>query len=188
MKRIAPTLLALSAALAPGMALAHPGHGGSSFTSGLLHPITGADHFAAMLLVGLGAAVFVKRGAWMLPATFLIALAVGFATFAWLPGRFVEAGILVSLVALGLATALRIHAPVPLVIPAIAIFGYVHGAAHGIETPQGALPLVFAAGFMAASAVLHLGGYALARVLPMPALRIIGASSAAIGMAWLGLN
>jgi urease accessory protein len=188
MKRIATTLMAMSAALAPHMALAHPGHGGSSLAAGLLHPLTGADHLAAMLLVGLGAAIFVKRGGWMLPATFLIALAAGFATFAWLPAPWVEAGILASLVTLGLATALRVDAPAPLAILAVAIFGYAHGAAHGWETPDGALPAVFAAGFLASSAVLHLGGYALARVLPIAALRIIGCGSTGFGLFLAGLN
>jgi len=188
MKRLAATLLSLPVALAPHLALAHPGHGGSSFGAGLLHPLTGADHFAAMLLVGLGAAVFVKRGGWMLPAAFLIALALGFATFAWLPGPLAEAGILASLIALGLATALRIDAPAPLAVLAIAVFGYAHGAAHGMETPQGALPALFAAGFLASSAALHLGGYALARVLPLPALRLIGAGGAGLGLVLAGMS
>ncbi|WP_404477765.1 HupE/UreJ family protein [Novosphingobium sp. BL-52-GroH] len=187
MKRIA-ALFAFAAAFVPGLASAHPGHGDTSFAAGLLHPLTGADHLAAMLLVGLGAAVFVRRSGWVLPATFLAALLAGFATCTWLPVTFAEAGILASLVALGTATALWVRAPLPLAMFAIAVFGYAHGAAHGIETPEGAAPALFAAGFLASSAVLHVGGYALARVLPVSALRGIGAGSAGLGLLLAGLS
>ncbi|MNG41789.1 HupE / UreJ protein [compost metagenome] len=48
-------------------------------------------------------------------------------------------------------------------------------------------PWTYAAGFVAATAVLHAGGYALVRVLPQaaaPLVRLAGAASAATG-AWL---
>ncbi|SFG31006.1 urease accessory protein [Novosphingobium sp. CF614] len=192
MKRLTTPLPALAMAvlcgLVPETAMAHPGHVAAGFAAGLLHPLMGADHLAAMLLVGLGAAIFVKRGGWMLPATFLATLALGFATCTWLPDIVAEGGILVSLVTLGLAAALRIDAPAPLAMLAIGAFGYAHGASHGIETPQGAIPVFFAAGFLATSAVLHLGGYALSRVLPVPALRLIGAGGAGLGLVLAGLS
>ncbi|MFL5291384.1 MAG: HupE/UreJ family protein, partial [Myxococcales bacterium] len=51
-------LLIAAAALAPLPALAHPGHAEAlGFTAGLLHPLTGADHMLAMLMVGLWAGV-----------------------------------------------------------------------------------------------------------------------------------
>lgn len=188
MKRIASVVLALAGIVAPQAAFAHPGHDTSSFAAGLVHPLTGADHIAAMLLVGLGAAIFVRRAGWMLPVTFLLAAMAGFASFTWLPASLVEAGIGASLIALGLATVLRVRTPAPLAMLAIALFGYAHGAAHGVETPAGATPLVFAAGFLLASAVLHLTGYALARILPLPALRILGAGSAGLGLALATLS
>ncbi len=188
MKALPRISLALAAALVPQMALAHPGHGGTSFVAGFWHPLTGADHLSAMLLVGVGAAIFVRRHGRMLPVTFLLALAVGFATFAWLPSPLAEAGILASLVALGLATTLRVAIAAPLAMLVVAGFGYAHGAAHGIETPQGATPALFAAGFLAASAVLHLGGYALARMLPVRAVGVIGAGSACLGLVLAGMS
>ena len=42
--------------LAPGLAMAHPGHVESSLLSGLGHPLAGVDHLLAMLAVGLWAA------------------------------------------------------------------------------------------------------------------------------------
>jgi len=182
MKRSVVAGFGFAAMMVPQMALAHPGHGGTSFTAGLIHPLTGADHLLAMLLVGVGAAVFVRRNGWMLPVGFLVALTVGFATFALLPGAVAEAGILASLVVLGMATALRLDTPAPVAMLAVMVFGYAHGAAHGAETPSGALPWLFAAGFLAASTALHLGGYALARVLPDRALQLIGMGSAGLGL------
>ena len=48
MKKLA---LAFTLTLAAAPALAHPGHD-FGLTAGLLHPLTGADHLAAMLAVG----------------------------------------------------------------------------------------------------------------------------------------
>jgi urease accessory protein len=188
MKRIAFTFLTLTAAFTPQMALAHPGHGQDSLVSGLLHPLMGVDHLVAMLLVGVGASIFMKHHSWMLPVSFLTALMIGFATFTWLPGSMAEIGILASLVALGVATALNFKTPAPLALMSIMVFGYVHGAAHGIETPVGATPALFAAGFLTASAALHLGGYALARALPVSAFRFVGAGSAGLGLAFAALH
>lgn len=179
--------LALTLALAPGAAMAHPGHGGAGLVAGLVHPLTGADHLLAMVMVGMGAALLAGRRGWIAPVAFLAGAALGFATYRTLPVTVQELGIAASLVVLGLAVALRLSGPAPLMLPAIAAFGYAHGAAHGMESPQGALPLVFAAGFMATSAALHIGGYVLARRLPLPALRLLGAGSAGLGLVLAGI-
>jgi len=47
-------LVAAVAALVPTIALAHPGHGDtSSFVAGALHPLSGPDHLAGLLAVGV---------------------------------------------------------------------------------------------------------------------------------------
>lgn len=186
MKRLASFLPVLGAVLVPVSAMAHPGHilpGESPFVAGLIHPLTGADHIAAMLMVGLGTRLFVRKDGWFVPLAFIAGLVMGFATCGLVTAAMAEAGILVSLVGLGLAVALRITSPMPVALGAVALFGYAHGAAHGLEMPSGVMPLVFAAGFVAASAALHFGGYALARLLPMPALRLIGLGGAGLGLA-----
>src|SRR3546814_2838362 len=50
-------IVAAAVAVLPTAAWAHPGHGeqGSAFLAGLQHPLTGFDHMAAMLMVGLWA-------------------------------------------------------------------------------------------------------------------------------------
>ncbi|OCC22388.1 urease [Croceicoccus estronivorus] len=189
MKHLPSRLAALAVGLFPASAMAHPGHDGAhGFANGIMHPLTGIDHLLAMLFVGLGAALFVKRRGWLIPATFLASLVVGFLTAGYISGSLVEATILVSLIALGLATAFRLEAPVQLAILPVAAFGYAHGAAHGIEMPQGAAPALFAAGFFLSSAILHAGGYWLSRILPLPALRIFGAAGAGMGLLLAGLG
>jgi urease accessory protein len=177
----------LATALLPAPALAHPGHGGG-LAAGILHPLGGADHIAAMLLVGL-CATQIRDRAWLLPLSFMAGLAAGFATGAQvLSGAFVETAILASVIALGLAAMLRVAVPAGLAAGAVTAFGFAHGAAHAIELPQSAAPYLFAAGFLASSAALHAGGYWLSRKLPVPALRLIGAAGAGLGLVLAGAS
>jgi urease accessory protein len=63
-----------------------------------------------------------------------------------------------------------------------------HGFAHGIELPSAASPWAYASGFIAATALLHAGGYALARLLrtaAAPLVRIAGMGTAGVGVWWL---
>lgn len=179
-----PRILAgLAVALWPASAWAHPGHGQGGFASGLLHPLTGIDHLVAMLLVGIGAGLLIERGGRYLPVSFLAAMLLGFAASATLPlVGLIEPVIILSLVVLGATAALRLEVPRSLAILAIAIFGYAHGAAHGIETPVGAAPAVFAAGFLFSSLGLQLLGCWLARLVPVAALRAIGAAGVGLGV------
>src|SRR5438477_9552004 len=93
-----------------GAALAHTGHGDASgFAYGFMHPLGGLDHVLAMVAVGLYAAMSGGRAVWLEPAAFLGAMALGGALGAAgyaLP--YAEIGIAASVVALGLAVALRI--------------------------------------------------------------------------------
>ena len=63
-----------------GAALAHTGTDGGShhgaFMSGLLHPLSGTDHLAAMVAVGIWSAVAL-RTAWQAPLAFVALLALG---------------------------------------------------------------------------------------------------------------
>lgn len=62
----------------PGAALAHTGHDEvSGFASGILHPITGADHLLAMLAVGLIAALCGGRMLMAMPLAFVGAMLAG---------------------------------------------------------------------------------------------------------------
>ncbi len=184
------TLLTVAVLLAASPAFAHPGHAlglpGGGFAAGFAHPFSGLDHVLAMLAVGLWAALRggAARFAW--PAAFVVALAAGFAlTQAGFVVPQIETMIAASVVLLGAAIALGVSAPVLLGAAAIAAFGIAHGAAHGMEL-HGA-PLPFAAGFTAASGLLHLAGFGLAHALDALAtrwpVRLAGAGIAAAGLA-----
>lgn len=167
------------------VAWAHPGHEGSlGFVSGITHPLTGIDHLGAMLLVGLWAEFLLRRSRAMLvlPVAFLAAMAAGFVLAGTLGGDAAEPLILLSLLALGAAVAFRSRAPLPFAVAAVALFGFAHGQAHGVETPAGAFPALFAAGFLVSTAGLQGLGLWLARVLPAPVSRAAGAVGAALGL------
>ncbi len=142
-------------------AFAHPGHDVSGFAAGLTHPFSGLDHLLAMVAVGLWAAQGGGRKIWLLPATFMTMLAVGAGiAMQWQALPLVEAGIAASVLALGLLTALSLQLPALLSVAIIALFGLLHGYAHGLELPESAAPAEYALGFLAATATLHLSGIA----------------------------
>lgn len=134
-----------------------------------------------MVLVGVWAGLMApdRRASLLLPAGFLAAMIAGFASSAVLGGALAEPLILLSLAVLGFAAAFRLRPRIELALAAAALFGFAHGMAHGFETPSGAFPALFALGFLACTAVLHGAGMMLARVLPGPLIRALGAICAA---------
>ncbi|MFG6455682.1 HupE/UreJ family protein [Roseateles sp. BYS96W] len=183
MKKALPLLMALAAA----PALAHTGESGHlhGFVDGVLHPLTGPDHLAAMLAVGVWSALALKHPlraplafAGSLLAGALLAMATGWQ----LPA--IEAGITVSLAVLGLLVALRLAMPPAAGAATAAVLAFSHGAAHGLEL-SGAAAL---AGMVLSTAVLHGTGLALGwqlRQAPVLARALLGASVAALAVARL---
>ena len=99
---------------------------------------------------------------WLLPATFMAMLAVGAGVaIQWQSLPLVESGIAASVLALGLLIALSMQLPASLSVAITALFGLLHGYAHGLELPQSAAPVEYALGFLAATATLHLSGITL---------------------------
>ena len=151
--------LATAVTMMPTAAFAHPGTlSGLGFADGFLHPLTGADHLAAALLVGALAAV--SRRAHATPVAFLAAVAAGLLIggaphAAWIA----ELGIVLSFAALAAAFLLRTAGA--WMLPAAAAAGVAHGLAHGSQV-TGAT--AYAAGVLAATAALVGGGYLVARL------------------------
>jgi urease accessory protein len=157
-------LLALATALTvfPTVAFAHPG--GSSafgFTNGFLHPLTGADHLAAAMLVGALAPL--SRSAGSVMGAFLGAVAAGLLISVALPhaAAAAELGIAVGFAGLAAALLLR-RSGAWLLSLAAAATGLAHGLVHG---SSGAGGIAFAAGVLPASAMLVGAGYLVARLL-----------------------
>src|SRR5215813_3590317 len=94
----------------PVAASAHVGVGAThGFIHGFSHPLSGIDHVLAMVAVGMFAARLAGRALWLVPATFISVMALaGVAGMAGVTLPFVEIGIGLSVIVLGLAVALQV--------------------------------------------------------------------------------
>jgi len=83
----------------------------------------------------------------------------------------------------GLLVAALARPPRLLAMAAIAAFALYHGVAHGLEMPADASGAAYAAGFMLASALLHIAGVAVGQgtLRSVLLLRALGAGIAASG-------
>jgi urease accessory protein len=188
-------LLATALVLVPSLAFAHPGLPGHThgFVDGMLHPLTGLDHILAMVAVGLFAAQLGGRALWAVPASFVTVMAAaGFAGMNGIALPLTETGIALSVIALGGVIALRVAMPLAAAVAMVGFFAVFHGYAHGIETPDNASGLLYGAGFVAATALLHgvgIGlGLAVGRIqgaYGRTLVRIAGSVAAVIGVAML---
>src|SRR5262249_48477273 len=159
--RIGLTTAALT--LIPTAAFAHPGIGDAhGFVHGFAHPLGGLDHILAMVTVGIFAWQLGGRALWLVPATFVLAMAAGGAPgLARAPGPFVAPGGARSGVVLRGLLAFAPTAPAALALGIVGLFAIFHGHAHGAEMPLDATGGAYAAGFMLATALLHVAGIAL---------------------------
>ncbi|MDM0000569.1 HupE/UreJ family protein [Variovorax sp. J22P240] len=192
--RFAPAL-ALLAAL-PLVASAHTGVDGGhhhGFVAGFFHPLTGADHLAAMVAVGLWSALTARR-AWpdllWAPLGFSVMLLAG--AVAGLGGvqlPAVEPMIAASLLVLGLLVVTQRRLPALAAAALVGVFAVFHGIAHGQELAGESAAAMTLAGMLAATVALHGAGIAVGwslrqshRWLP----RLAGAAVAMFGVALLG--
>jgi urease accessory protein len=180
------SLLALLTLSATAHAHVIPGdvHG---FSSGFGHPLQGWDNLLAMVAVGLWAAQLGGRARWLVPASFVGVMTLGAAVaMAGVHIPFVEQGIVLSVMVLGLLIALAARMPVPASMAIVALFALFHGHSHGTEMPVSAVGFAYGAGFAIATAALHACGIGLAytvRSVRLPIIRWAGAAIAACGAA-----
>ena len=175
--------IALTLALVPTIAHAHPGHGAGigGFGWGLAHPFTGLDHILAMVAVGLWAVRSGRHALWVLPLTFVSAMTAG-ASLAMNGLRlpFLEPAILASVIGLGALVALAARLPLGVSAAAVAVAAVFHGQAHGSEIPPGAAGLQTMFGSIASTALLHTcgiaGGLGLQRIAQDRMIRATGAA------------
>ena len=186
-------LVAIATAGFSSAALAHVGdHSHMGFAEGLLHPFSGLDHLLAMVAVGLWASQLGGRALWLLPLTFPVVMAAGAALgFGGVALPWVEIGIAASVLVLGAAVALTLRPSLAVSLPLIGLFAALHGYSHGVELPANASALTYAAGFIAATLVLHLIGIAIgfaANRMPVRfAARTAGGAIACVGLLLLAL-
>jgi len=144
------------AAFAAAPAEAHViGTGPGGFAQGFAHPFGGLDHVLAMVAVGLWAAHLGGRARWLLPASFVAAMAVaGAAAMAGVTLPLIETAVALSVVALGALIFARVRLPLAVGMALVGLFAVFHGHVHGTEAPLAA-GLAYGIGLMAATATLH---------------------------------
>ncbi len=189
------TALTLLAAAAPLAVMAHTGSddgGHHGFLTGALHPLTGPDHLAAMVGVGLWSALIARRAfpdlIWA-PLGFAGMLLVGaLMGLAGVAMPAVEPMIAASLLVIGLLVVARLRMPGVAAAAIVGVFAIFHGVAHGNELAGESAAAATLAGMLAATALLHGVGIALGwavRNMNAWAPRFAGAAVAIFGVTLL---
>lgn len=187
-KLFRPLLFILACALTTG-ASAHMGadvaaHASIGFWDGLLHPLTGLDHLAAMLAVGFWSALTARR-LWTTPLAFAAMLLVGaLLGLAGISLPAVEPMIAASLLVLGIWMALRTRMPAALAAVLVGVFAIFHGVAHGTELADASQIWTPLAGMIITTVALHGAGLGLGLALRHRSQwwpRLAGATVALLG-------
>ncbi len=186
-------VLTMILSMIPSVVYAHDGSnvpfGG--FLSGLVHPVLGYDHLLAMLSVGILSAQIGGRAIWTVPATFVSVMALGGALGLVDIGlTSTELGIAASLVLLGLIIAAERKLPILLAMAGVGFFAIFHGYAHGAEIPTTAEPVLYAAGFLTGTALIHIAGLIIGDIAKhyergKLALRVGGGMIAMVGVLFI---
>ena len=104
---------------------------------------------------------------------------------------YTEIGIALSVVVLGVAVALRVSLPTLAAMALVGVFAVFHGHAHGAEMPQSLSGYEYAAGFLAATTLLHGAGIALGlgmgRLSELGGRRVAQAAGGAMALAGVAL-
>ena len=155
--------LVLLTTFAATQAVAHPWMTKSGSTSllwqGLIHPITGIDHWASMIGVGMVAAKLGGPHRWRIPGLFVLSMllgaALGVSGLAGGLGSWAEWFIVISMIFVGAIAAIS-EVSLTRLMPTLVIFaGSCHGFAHGRETPAaGVMQLWYFFGFSVTTVLL----------------------------------
>lgn len=189
-KVITSSILLLLVSAAPAFAHTDAASLQGGFMSGFMHPISGLDHVVAMVAVGLWGAFLGQPAIWILPVTFPLVMAFGGALgVAGVPIPYVETGVALSGVVLGLAVLLAVRPPMWVAAVVVGIFAIFHGYAHGVELPNAVNPLIYSIGFVIATGLLHLTGIAIGELKRLPLGEVVvrtgGAIISLIGLGFL---
>lgn len=167
---------------------AHSGGVAGGFASGFMHPVLGWDHVVAMVAVGLWGAFLGQPAIWLLPVVFPMVMALGGALGVVGIGLpWVETGIALSAVVLGLMVLLAARPPLWVAALLVAVFAIFHGYAHGTELPDAANPLAYSLGFVVATGLLHLVGIGFGTLSRWPwGVYVVRAGGAVVSLVGVG--
>jgi len=179
----------------PLAAAAHTGvdaHAHLGYLTGFFHPLTGLDHLAAMVSVGLWSALAARRAGVELlwgPLGFAGMLLVGAGLgLRGIPIPAVEPMIAASLLVTGLLVITRWRVPGIAGALLVGVFALFHGLAHGYELADSASAVATLAGMFTATVLLHVTGLGLGWALRHSSVwipRIAGAGVAVFGVTLL---
>lgn len=181
-------LLAAPCALLASPVWAASVDGGGGFFSGAAHPVLGFDHLAAMVMVGLLSVRIGGIGVWATPAAFVLVMALGGGLgVAGVQLPYIEGVNSISVLALGLLIASSARPPLWLAMIVVGLFAMFLGHAHGAQAPSLATPGAYIAGFMLATATLHLIGVGVGAACrlfrdPEGSRALVGAGAAGVGL------
>jgi urease accessory protein len=186
-RRVGRAVCVLAALSLAGPAFAHQGQSGG-FLTGLAHPVSGLDHVAAMVAVGLWGAQLRRPALWLLPVQFPMVMACGaFLALVGLGIPGVEIGIALSAIGLGAMVCLQVKAKLPVALLLVSVFAIFHGHAHGTELPADQSGLAYSAGFVLSTGMLHACGIGIGVIHTWKAgaivVRVLGGVIVAAG-AW----
>ena len=154
--------------------------------AGFAHPLGGIDHVLAMVAVGLWAAQLGRPAFWLVPAGFVVSVALGGLVGMLAAGvPWAEQVIVLSLLALGMVVAAAVRIPLLGAMLLVAFFGLFHGHAHTTEMPADVSGLSYGLGFLLASMMLNAVGMSAGLVMQRLDrnlfMRIIGTAIALYG-------
>ncbi|MBI5392503.1 HupE/UreJ family protein [Candidatus Woesearchaeota archaeon] len=170
--------------------------GGNGLSSGVTHPLLGFDHLLAMIAVGIIVVQIGLKKAWVIPTAFVSSMIIGGIIaisgikLPFVQSGFIEYGIALSVIILGLAIYASIKLSPSLAIFCISLFGIFHGHAHGTELPTIASPILYIAGFITSTILLHLLGIGIGFLARRTAittniLKYAGLAMSLVGIAFL---
>jgi urease accessory protein len=129
---------------------------GAGFAAGLAHPFLGLDHLLAMVAVGIWASQLGGKATWLAPVAFVGVMASSaFLGSLGVELPMLEPAIASSVLILGLLVAFAVRLSMASSLCIVGLFAFFHGLAHGLELPQAASPVLYALGFVSATALLH---------------------------------
>ena len=177
----------------PALADAHPFHplitDSVGFVAGLCHPISSAEHFLLLLILGFWLAQFKRLMAYALPLVLVVLMLLGGAANGLELGGVAgfDLAFLPSLVLLGLLMVSAYTVSWPLGVVLAGSLALIHGYAHAQDMLLDADATRFTVGFAVATAALLYAGLGLAQVMGglRPHVHRFTGGLAAVAGVWL---
>lgn len=133
---------------------------GTGFLAGLLHPILGLDHNLSIIGISLYGLLLDKEKSILYPTIFILFLAIGGTIGIGSDTSMLKEKIIAcSVLVIGISIAFSIKPIFNLALILSALFGFIHGCAHGAEIPPQATSFQYITGYSVGAIVLSLVGY-----------------------------